>query len=270
MKRVNISKAIIEKAFKEGWHDSLHYYVQLKSVYKKPIFYNYSYRKLALKINVAPSSISKHVKVLIENNLAHVKDGHLCFYSPLNSILQNNIKDITIINLPVQSYKRAMVDQLRGVIIIQNLNNQKKAIVTRSAIVNKCKSETAIISKQEYKFLKKNGGQEQVEKNINSTITLSNKKFGFIFNRSSSSGKTYQKRLNSLGIIKSKARFNVIIDKVSPKMDLDFKVGRFVSTKNQFVEQLSNEILSSLSMPISTIKKEYFRNNLRVVGSPKH
>ena len=242
--KVNIAKAIIDRAFKEGWHDTLYYYVRLKKQFHKPIFYNYSYRKIANLINASPSSVSKHVKILIDKNLAHISNGHLCIYSPQNSLLKNNIKDNTIVNIPYHASKRAMLDELRGVILIQNLNCQKKAIARSSAIVKKCNRPDSIVSKREYKYITKKGGLEVLEKNINNNVSLSNKSIGVLFNRSQSTGKLYQKRLNKQGVISSKANIKVLLVGVVSKMCIDLKKGQYVNRDNNLIQQSSNLIFS--------------------------
>jgi len=267
--RVNISKSIIELAFNEGWHDSLYYYIRVKKLYHNPVIYNYTNRKIATQIGASPSSIAKHIKILIEKGLAHKRDNNLCLYNADKALLNLNLKNQTIINLPLRFNKRDMLDELRGVIIIQNINNQKKAIVKSSEIVKKCHSKTAKISKKEIKFLSKNGGSQNVEKNINTRVSLSNKSIGKLLNRSQGSGKLYQKRLNNLGVISSKAKIEVTKVRLSNKMFFELKKGQFVNKEGFLATQSSNTLYSPFSLSFITIKQTNNRG-LFFKGTSKH
>lgn len=141
-----------------------------------------------------------------------------------------------------------MLDELRGVILIQNLNNQKKAIARSSAIVKKCNRPDSIVSKREYKYIAKKGGLEVIEKNINKNVSLSNKNIGSLFNRSQSTGKLYQKRLNKQGVIHSKANIKVLLVGVVPKMCIELKKGQYINRDNNLVQQSSNLIFSKNTM----------------------
>jgi len=243
-KRVNISKKIIEQAFNEGWHDSLYYYIKIKTLYRNPIIYNYSYRKISRLTGVSTSVLSKHIKVLLNNKLAHIRNGHLCFYSQDNVIQNFKKNEKVIINLPVHKEKRKMIDELRGVVAVRCLDNQIIRIFKNSEIVKKCKIADAVIFPKEIKALRKAGGSQQMEKNINRRITLSNKGFGKLFNRSQSSGKLYQRRLNTLGVIKSKEKVIIINDKFHSEMLRDRHRSFFRTKNNELAQQLSNTIWS--------------------------
>lgn len=244
-RRINICKSTIEDAFNEGWHDTLFYYVKMRAFYdKKPIFYNFTNRKTAKIIGAAPSVVCKHVKILIEKNLAHITDGHLQFYS-LNKILKRTEDRQSVINLPVWTEKRKMIDELRGVLLVQRLNNQLVSIHNKNTIVKKMQIANAVISKKELKFLKKNGGGEKVESSINNRVTLSNKAIGATFNRSQSSGKLYQKRLNEMGILRSKAKITILMLSFHSEMLRYAPSGKFFCTKNgELARQDTNTIWS--------------------------
>lgn len=241
--RINICKSTIEDAFNEGWHDTLYYYIKLRATYEKPIFYNFTNRKTAKIIGVSPSVVCKHIKIILEKNLAHITDGHLQFYS-LNKILKRTEDRQSVINLPVWSEKRKMIDELRGVLLVQRLNNQLVSIHNKNTIVKKLQIANAVISKKEIKFLKENGGSKKLESSINNRVTLSNKSIGETFNRSQSSGKLYQKRLNQMGILKSKAKITIIMFNFHSEM-LRYAPSKFFCTKNmELARQDSNTIWS--------------------------
>jgi DNA-binding transcriptional ArsR family regulator len=255
--RFNINKSVISDAFREGWHDSLYYYILIKNLYRKPIIYNFSVRKVASLIGVAPSTTSKHIKILLEKNLAHVRDGNLCLYSvnKINANPDNKGKSKSIINLDFCKEKRKMIDQFRSVIIIQKLNNQIRGIAKRSVIVKNCKIENAVLSKAQLKCLIKSGGSKQIEKTLNHRVTLSNRTIGLTFNRSQSSGKLYQKRMNYFGYIRSSASIKIVLENFSGKQWLsDYPIrGVFVTKNNELARQNSNTIGSPFTVSYQDI-----------------
>jgi hypothetical protein len=178
-----------------------------------------------------------------EKGLVYVHEGNLCFksQSKVNTIFG---KQTTIINLPFHKNKTRMLDELRSIIVIQNLNNQKTRIYKSTEIVKKCQTKALKLSKKELKFLCKNGGEKQLEKKINKRVTLSNKKFGSLFKRSEYSGRLYQKRLNKMGIIKSKEKVQIISEVFHPEMMKCALRGHFRTKNNEFAKQLSNTIWS--------------------------
>lgn len=264
-RRINICKSTIEDAFQEGWHDTLYYYVKIRSLHENPIVYNFSYRKIAKMIDTAPSVVSKHVKLLISKDLAHVRDGHLCFYSQ-QTILDRSEKRQSVINLPVWDVKRKMIDELRGVLLIQKLNNQISGVFKRSELVKKCKISTAAITKKEMKFLNKNDGSSSVERNLNRKISLSNDSIGRIFNRSQSTGHLYQKRLNELGVIRSRQDIKIIKQEFSHKMTPYLTKGTFITKNGQLATQSSNIIWSPF---MKTYKELLDANPLKTLGDLK-
>lgn len=241
--RVNISKTLVEDAFKYEWATTLHYYILIRKLYKTPHIYNYSCRKLSKLTGVSTSVISHHIKIMLEKGIAYVHNGNLCFKSQtkVNAMFGRRK---TIINLQFHKNKTRMLDELRSVILIQNLNNQKTRISKGSEIVKKCKAPALKLSKKELKYLTKHGGEKQLEKSINRRVTLSNKKFGSLFKRSQYSGILYQKRLNQMGVIKSSQKIEIISDKFHPEMMRYALKGFFRTKNNEFAKQLSNTIWS--------------------------
>jgi hypothetical protein len=253
--RINISKSVIEQAFNEGWHDTLYYYILLRSKYKKPIFYNYSFRKVAKDINCAPSVAAKHIKILLEKNLAYIDYGHLCFRSQTNVL--KKFKHKIVMNLPVHIQKRRMIDELRGVLIVRVLDNQIESAFKKSAIVNKCKIANAKVSKKEYKFLEKNGGSAKIEKTRNKRMTLSNRAIGKLFKRSQSTGKLYQKRLNQMGILKSRQKIDILSEVCNSDMLRNAPNGCFRTINNQLARQRSNTIWSPYMKSYDNMLKKH-------------
>lgn len=255
-KRVNISKSLVEKAAKEDWLTTLYYYILIRKLYKKPHIYNYSFRKISRLTGVSTSVIAHHVKIILEKGLAHVHNGNLCFISQskVNTIFG---KQKTIINLQFHKNKTKMLDELRSVIVIQNLNNQLTRISKASEIVKKCKTSFLKLSKKEIKFLNKNGGEKQLEKGINRRVTLSNKKIGSLLNRSKYSGRLYQKRLNQMGIIKSKESIKIVSDVFHPEMMRYALKGYFKTKNNEFARQLSNTIWSPYMISYNDLLKKH-------------
>lgn len=148
-----------------------------------------------------------------------------------------------------------MIDELRGVLIIQKLNNQLSAIFNRSEIVKKCKIANAKISKDELKLLNKLGGAEKIEMNINRRVTLSNKSIGSTFSRSQSSGKLYQKRLNEIGVLRSRQKITILRNSFHPEM-IRYASNKFFCTKNgELARQDSNTIWSPFMKSYNTMLK---------------
>jgi hypothetical protein len=253
-KRVNISRSLVVKAIKEDWLTTLYYYILIRKIYQTPHIYNYSFRKISKLTGVSTSVLSHHIKIMISEGLAHVHNGNLCFISQtkVNKLIN---KGNAIVNLPFEKNKKRMILELRGVVIIGNLDNQKIHTTTRFEIVKKCKQSHARLSYKEKKILKKEGGAAQIEKNINGRITLSNQKIGKILNRSQSTGKRIQRGLNQLGIIHSNQYIEILSNNFHPEMLRYPMRGCFRTKNNEFAKQYSNTIWSPYAKDIKTLNK---------------
>lgn len=266
--RVNISKSLVEKAAKEDWLTTLYYYILIRKLYKTPHIYNYSFRKISRLTGVSTSVIAHHVKIILEKGLAHVHNGNLCFISQakVNKLIS---RGNAIINLPFEKNRKRMILELRGVIIVGNLDNQKIHTITRFEIVKKCKSENALLSTKEKKILRKEGGSSQIEKNINGRITLSNKRIGNIFRRSQSTGKRIQRGLNHLGIIRSNEFIEILNDKFHPEMLRYKNRGYFRTKNNELAKQHSNTIYSIYSISINDLYNKIEKKSQAISSSSK-
>jgi DNA-binding MarR family transcriptional regulator len=263
--RVNISRSLIEKATQENWLTTLHYYILIRKLYKTPHIYNYSCRKLSKLTGVSTSVISHHVKIMLSKGIAHVHNGNLCFISQQNVNKLIN-KGSAIVNLPFDRNKRRMILELRGVLIVRNLDSQKIHTHTRFEIVRKCKNSYAQLTRKEKKILREEKGALNIEKNINARITLSNKGIGKILKRSQSTGKRIQRGLNELGIIHSSQYIVILSDKFHPEMLRYQMNGCFKTINNEFVKQYSNTIWSPYGISSDKLKMK-IENTFHAISS---
>jgi hypothetical protein len=74
---------------------SLSYFIQLKAVHRKPIFYNYNPHIVCKKIGVSVNSLRTHIKTLTQIGVAQIKDGHLILMgtNSLRKIYQGSVKN---------------------------------------------------------------------------------------------------------------------------------------------------------------------------------
>lgn len=203
----------IEHSFKNKWERSLLFYLRLKKIYNKPIFYNYSNKKIAELYGCSVSTANTHIKKLLKIGLLKVTGNNL------QCVGVNKLKELfeeKRIIVPVE-YLEDRKDHFIALcfpIIKRNLDTQQANIDKLSEIIKfqhnlldrtystkKVKAIKNKLSKLSAKF--PNGKMPQLEKIINNRLTLSNEKIGKLLNRTQLSGLKIQSKLNDLGFITS-------------------------------------------------------------------
>lgn len=188
---------LVKQAVDEGWVFTLIYFVQLRKVHKKPIFYNYSIRRLSDALHCSVGTLHYHLKIMAQKGLIKVTDGNLIL---IGSRKLNNKLKSTLIPIKYSANRKDQLTLLRYSLIKNNLQHQHEAVEEKKNVINIHKKMPL---KQLKKVLRKYGSLQAVETSINDKLILSNRKVGFICNRSQSTGMKIQKELNRLKVVKT-------------------------------------------------------------------
>lgn len=149
----------------EGAIDSFAYWIQLKSIYRRPVFYNFNAKKVAALLGVSINCLKHHLEVLKKMGAIQFKDNHLSllgfkqllkkFPSRSNRklkvsycIIKNSIKDTKAIvqSLPVycniaRQAKRIMewdpLDEKNAAKVIIKKDRSRKCHFAYVALTNK-------------------------------------------------------------------------------------------------------------------------------------
>lgn len=145
--------------------------------------------------------------------------------------------------VPICTNKRQQIAQLRHTIIRLNINNQKRQILIKKKLVSLKITGKGKITKRLYKKVKQGGGLANYVKSLNSKTTLSNRRFGAIFNLSYYSGRKIQKQQKDLLLIETKPIYKLVKLNAKPieKLMLGGKY-RYASNFGILIERTANEI----------------------------
>lgn len=214
MKKIEINYAskvflpndLIQDAINDKWERSLAYYILLKQTHKKPIFYNYSLRKIAKQTGLSTSSLNRHINLLISKGLLCVVGKNLCFVG-LNKLKDTYNVKTKLVAVKLDNTITQLILNIQFTRYIPNFINQQKIVDKKTEVIKFRKSEQRTTTKEAKRLLKLQsklfGNQTNLEKSLNDYIMLSNKSFGKLANRSKYTGINIQKRLNKAGLIKS-------------------------------------------------------------------
>lgn len=133
-------------------------------------------------------------------------DGHF----KIKGVGKLKEKKDAIIQVPILPTKKAQLLQFRYSIIKNNLTRQQDKITRKTNLVKKSRTPNQTVTKKEYKVITRAGGVNGFEKSILKRVTLSNKRFGSLLNRSQATGKTYQKRMKTARLIESKCFYDAL------------------------------------------------------------
>lgn len=209
---------VVENSFSERWERSLLFYCQLKHVYKKPIIYNYTLRKIGELMQCSPTSVKYHLDLLKEKGLIFISGKNLNLTGVTNLLNKCSTKKFLV---PVKYFKdkKEHLTSLRYVLIKRNFRLQERAINSSINIINYHQGKLKnLTSRQVKSLLKKEKDKEMktkttVEKSFRNFLILSNQKFGSLCNRGILTGLKIQKDLNSLGFITSHHRVRFYLGK---------------------------------------------------------
>lgn len=234
---------IIVDAINNRWETSLSYLLILGNAYDKPIFYNYTYRNISEKTGISTAVLHRHIKRLIDKGLMYVHGKNLCIKGI--DKLKLHPKEL-LIAIPKGDNKKSTILNIQFTRLLKNLRQQKHITVKKIATIKMHKSnftpfgDAKRLLKQEAKLFK-----NVTEKSANNYYMLSNKGFGSATNRSKSTGKLIQKRMNEAGLIKSERNSKLFSSEVFNKRAFYNLClpARFVHSKDGKVyERLPNKI----------------------------
>lgn len=198
-------------------HSALFVWVKLHSIYKHPIFYNFSYAKLSEQTGISHTSLRKYIPRMIEMEWCSIKNGKLVFKG-LNKFHKNskypkyqkkfNQKSGCIL-IPVHKDKNKQILEFRNAVIRHNIEKQKRQVNKKLKLVSKCNSPHARLTKSELKYVQKNNISRVNEPN------LSNQSFGKLINKSMATGRRLQEQLKKAGLIKTRHRYSVLKPKAT-------------------------------------------------------
>lgn len=238
-----LPKELIAQATKDNWLDTLIYFVRIKGLYHKPVFYNYSLRKLSKPLRCSPTTIKHHVDIMIAKNIAFIDGRHLRLKST------NSLKSEYgyLVPIGLTDNKSDQRNLLRFTLLKRNFHTQFRTYTAKSEALKFHNGE--VKSRSEYISFRKKARlfpePKKLECSIQDVLTLSNKKFGSICNRSQSTGIKIQKALNDMKLITSLSRVKLVCsDKTNRRsfFEQGFDTSYFLTDKGKVFKRLSNSI----------------------------
>lgn len=189
---------LVKQAVEEGWINTLVYFVQLRKIHSKPLFYNYSLRKLSEPLKCSPTTLSYHLKIMAQKGLIKVTDSNLLLIGSYKLRIQYKS---TLTPIKYSLNRKDQLNLIRYSLINNNLYQQNKAIQEKKNVISIHKAPKLRLLK---KIIRKHGSLSNVETSLNEKLILSNMTVGVICNRSQSTGLKIQKALNKLKVVKTK------------------------------------------------------------------
>lgn len=211
---------------------------------RRPIFYNVfkngklNYRLLAELTGISATCIRKHLQAMFIMGWCKRSGKHLVF----KGIDRFDSKIITIKTF--QSRKQQLLE-LRYSIIRHNLDLQSKQQKHKEAVVIKANGQFNKLTKKEVKLLSK------IRENPVQPLTLSNRKYGKLINRSTSTGRRIQKQLRTNAYLKITNRFRLVKSNCTlleyqntflAEGKYCLKQYRYFYKDGNIIEQMSNEV----------------------------
>jgi len=218
--------------------------ITLSKIYKlhtKNIIYNVEKCKLAKDLLISKNTLYKHLKFLKGKNLIREDNGHLI----INGLRKlKTIYGQKIVKIKIYSTRKEQRASFRGIILIKNINSQKKAIKLKSDLENIEKKHFKTLS--DIKYMNKAKKILSNGRKLNSKSILSNKKIGMMLFKSMTTGKRLQKDLNNMGVIKSSSNYekvnNIKYTKMYINLIKDLSNSFYLSNKGYWYKRLPNEI----------------------------
>lgn len=242
--KYNIPITLIQKAVDENQLDTLYYALRLSHTSPNRVIKNFTYRKAAYILDVSLATSHKQINRIIKLGLAVMQsNGNLKFHGV--DKLKAPIHE-AVIQVPILESKKKQIAALRYSIIHKNLNHQKSQIEYKNLTVKRGSSPKRINKKTLVKIVKA-GGLKKLKSSINNNVTLSNKSFGELLNRSASSGKRYQKHFNEFNFICSTPNYIKLCSGKAESLNLVKKYyDCFFIThyKGSFYRRTSNRIVT--------------------------
>lgn len=234
--KVYLPLQLIKDAVDGNWLESLIYYVWIKKLHTKPVIYNHSLRKIGAAIKCSPTTVKTHISVLKKHGLCEISAGNLILKSTRQFAKENK----SLVAVGVSNNKADQRNLLRFATIKNNLHSQYKSYVKKDNVLRLLDGQR--FSKKETKSLLNFRRRINIENPTNADLTLSNKKFGSICNRSQSTGIKIQKSLNKIGVLLSFNRVEKVATGHNRRsfFELSLDASHFLSKCGTIYKRLSN------------------------------
>lgn len=241
--KVWITEKTIHDAIQNNWVRSLVTLVALKNVYKKPIFYNFTYRNLSIKTNIPTSTIQRHIKTLIQKGLITIENNHLCVIG--STSLRKSLKS-PLIAVECDDNRKHQLTKIQFTRILKNFRQQHYISHLKADIINLQKPDYISLEKVKTTKAKQKKYISKSNEKLKTEYVMSNMKFATSINRrSKNTGIRLQKQLNELHLISSYKHIvkvsNQVLDRRS-FFEMDFKYNCFLGKDGIVRQRLANII----------------------------
>lgn len=229
---------------------------------RRPIFYNVyrngklNYKLLSNKTGISDTCIRKHINALFILGWCKRSGKHLVFKGLYRF-------DSPIITIKTFALRKQQLLELRYCVIRHNLDLQNRQRSNKEAIVKKAATEFGKLTTKEIKQLSK------LNENPVQPLTISNKGYGKLINRSIHTGKLIQKKLRTHAYIKTKKRFRIVKDNCTlleyqnvflMEGKYSLKQHRYFYKGNKVIEQCSNEVVNYKKEPPAIVVSNIAKN----------
>lgn len=204
---------VVRDSFEEKWERSLVFFVQLRTLYTKPIVYNFTYKKISMLLNISIGTVKKHIDILKSKNLVSVNNKNLCLKG---TTALKKLYTGVLVPVKLSDNKKDQLTLLRYIVIKRNLRLQEKACRKALDIINYHKGRLkGLTGKGVKSLLKREEAMKaktglSVEKGLRTDFLLSNVKIGGLCNRGIHTGLKIQAEFNRLGLIESSSNYRFI------------------------------------------------------------
>ena len=241
--KVYLPLDLIREAIADGWLDSLCYYVWIKKLHHRPVIYNYSLRKISAGINCSPTTVKTHLSVLKQHGLCVISAGNLMLKSTNEFFRQKQL----MVPVGISNNKTTQISFLRFAVIKRKFHSQTRQYNIKSNTLKYYRGINADYNdiKSGIRLSKLFPNPVALENSMQDVLTLSNRKFGSLCNRSQSTGLKIQKALNDLNLITSHKRVSLVTPLKQNRREffrLDLGSNHFLSKKGQVFKRLTNRI----------------------------
>lgn len=201
---------LVKKAIDEEWAYSLCYFIWLRKVHRKPIFYNYTLRKVSELIKCSPATLRHHLNILRDKGLIAIQDKHLFLKG--SSALRKEHKSM-LVPVLVCNNRTDQLTALRFVLPKRKLHIEDKAISLKKDIISLNNGvflepkEFVIAMKWRKKYMWRG---VNVETSMKDKLTLSNSQLGYLCNRSQRTAIKIQKAFNTLGLVQTQKNWELV------------------------------------------------------------
>lgn len=165
----------------------------------------------------------------------------------------NKLYKGVIVQIPIMNNKKAQLAAFRYAVLHKDLRIQQHAVDRKNRIVKSLRTTRCVLSKKDYKYYRKNfKNLSHLETSMTDCLTLSNRKIGSLYLRSERTGSNYQCQMRNLGLIKTKPRFELIMEDTTLNSFFHYReINNFpkgvVYFNRRIFKQYSNEIIPSIS-----------------------